>query len=84
MINLAEMAGVVSLAVGLSGLAAAAGLWMMFAGAVRTPKTCHHCGARLPIVHMPQLSEQVLRGGWICQKCGTQFDSRGKACNQIA
>ena len=78
------VSGILLLAAGIAAIIAVVVTWMIFSHANLTGKTCSSCGAQLPVLQLPVASKQEQRGDWICDKCGSRFDRRGKARNQIA
>ena len=47
-------------------------------------KTCRDCGGELPVIRLANQSEDPALGDWACPKCGTKFDRRGRARDQLA
>lgn len=45
-------------------------------------KTCHECGGGLPVIRLPNRSEDPVLGDWACPRCGTRFDRQGRARDQ--
>ena len=70
------------LMIGMGGVAVAVVAWTIISGGALARNTCLQCGARLPVVGRPVPSAIQPCGDWTCDRCGTRFDSRGKARNQ--
>ncbi len=43
-----------------------------------TPENCPKCGAPLPAVRKPTDLQEMLWGGWTCEKCGFKMDKWGR------
>jgi hypothetical protein len=40
--------------------------------------TCSECGTTMPsVVRIPKTPNQVMYGGWTCEKCGLELDKWG-------
>lgn len=50
----------------------------IFAINLNTIKNCPNCKEGTPLFRVPRNLAQVLNGGWICKKCGKEFDRWGK------
>ncbi len=48
-------------------------IWMFF----QKQKYCPKCKAELPPIRLPANNDQMLWGGWTCQKCGAKIDKKG-------
>lgn len=38
---------------------------------------CPECGAKQPALRMPKNLEQLMYGGWTCEKCSCKMDKHG-------
>lgn len=70
------------LMIGMGGVAVAVVAWTMISGGALARTTCSQCGGQLPVAGRPVPSAVPACGDWTCNRCGTRFDSRGKARNQ--
>jgi hypothetical protein len=58
-------------------------VWMTISGVAPFRETCSQCGAQLPVARRPVPANSEPLGDWTCNRCGTRFDRRGKARNQM-
>jgi hypothetical protein len=70
----------VLIAIGVLSIGAGLLLIALFSTRLGRP-TCCECGSQLPVRRLA--SEDSITDDWACTKCGTRFDRRGRARNQL-
>jgi hypothetical protein len=68
---------------GLVAVAAVAFLWWQSKtkgrfGINLSRPNCPRCATPMPLIRKPASKEEMMWGGWTCQKCGAQLDKYGK------